>query len=163
MNSLKQKNRRILIVDDEVDVLEFLRFYIESMGWEVTASPTVAEALDELAKRPYFLVITDIAMPEMDGYEFINAIKALGNCCQFALMTGFGYNPKHTLIKISKTVKYPCLFKPFNREKVTKAIMEAYDLYHQDIENEVNGVEGDGNDVSTDNISTDNVNTEKNI
>jgi DNA-binding NtrC family response regulator len=133
MNSSKQKNNRILVVDDEVDVLEFLRIYLESMGWEVTAASSVTEAFDELAKLPYFLVITDIAMPEMDGYEFINAIKTQGYNCQFALMTGFGYNPKHTLVKIYKTVKYPCLFKPFNREKVTEAVKEAFELYHKDI------------------------------
>ena len=145
MNSLKQKNNRILVVDDEVDVLEFVRIYLESMGWEVKATSSVAEAFEELAKLPYFLVITDIAMPEMDGYEFINAIKTLGYGCQFALMTGFGYNPKHTLVKIYKTVKYPCLFKPFNREKVSMAVKEAYDLYHQDIgDGEVGGGGGDG-------------------
>ncbi|MDR0331697.1 MAG: response regulator [Chitinispirillales bacterium] len=133
MSSLKEKNRRILVVDDEVDVLEFMRIYLETMEWEVTAVSTVAEAFEELAKNPYFLVITDIAMPEMDGYEFVSAIKEQGYQCRFALMTGFGYNPKHTLIKIDKTVKYPCLFKPFNREKVTEAVNEAYELYHEDV------------------------------
>ena len=37
-------------------------------------------------------------------------------------MTGFGYNPKHTLVKIYKTNRYPCLFKPFNRAKVAEAV-----------------------------------------
>jgi DNA-binding NtrC family response regulator len=133
MSSSKEKNKRILVVDDEVDVLEFLRIYLETLGWEVTASPTVSQAFEELGRRAYFLVITDIAMPEMDGYEFINAIKAQGYECYFALMTGFGYNPKHTLVKIYKTVKYPCLFKPFNREKVTEAVNEAYEQYHKDV------------------------------
>lgn len=133
MSSSKEKNKRVLIVDDEVDVLEFLKIYLETMGWEVTTASTVNQAFEELGKKPYFLVITDIAMPEMDGYEFINAIKTQGFECRFALMTGFGYNPKHTLVKIYKTVKYPCLFKPFNREKVTEAVNGAYELYHQDI------------------------------
>jgi DNA-binding NtrC family response regulator len=133
MSSSKENNKRILVVDDEVDVLEFLKIYLESMGWEVTAAPSVTQAFEELDKRAYFLVITDIAMPEMDGYEFINNIKENGHECQFALMTGFGYNPKHTLVKIYKTVKYPCLFKPFNRDKVVEAVNEAYELYHKDI------------------------------
>jgi DNA-binding NtrC family response regulator len=133
MISSKEKNRRILVVDDEVDVLEFLRIYLETMGWEVTASSTVEQAFEYLAQRAYFLVITDIAMPDMDGYEFINAIKISGYQCRFALMTGFGYNPNHTLVKINKTMKYPCLFKPFNREKVMGAVNEAFELYHEDI------------------------------
>jgi DNA-binding NtrC family response regulator len=147
MNSSKQRNNRVLVVDDEVDVLEFVRIYLESMGWEVKATSSVAEAFEELAKLPYFLVITDIAMPEMDGYEFINAIKTLGYGCQFALMTGFGYNPKHTLVKIYKTVKYPCLFKPFNREKVMMAVKEAFELYHKDIDD--GGGDGNNNGGET--------------
>jgi DNA-binding NtrC family response regulator len=147
MNSSKEKNRRILIVDDEADVLEFLRIYLETMGWEITTAGTVAQAFEELEKVPYFLVLTDIAMPDMDGYEFINAIKMQGIQCQLALMTGFGYNPKHTLVKIYKTVKYPLLFKPFNREKMIEAVNGAYELYHQGLdggEPNADGTEGDG-------------------
>jgi len=151
MSSLKEKNRRILVVDDEADVLEFLKIYLETMGWDVTAAPTVSRAFEELEKQPHFLVITDIAMPEMDGYEFINAIKMQGFECQFALMTGFGYNPKHTLVKIYKTVKYPCLFKPFNREKVTEAVNGAYALYHHDIDNiDGTAADADGNSDNND-------------
>ncbi|MDG5814432.1 response regulator [Chitinispirillales bacterium ANBcel5] len=134
MSSLKEKNNRILVVDDEVDVLEFLKIYLESLGWEVTIVSNTAEAFDELEKQPYFLVLTDIAMPEMDGYEFISRVKEKDIPSQMALMTGFGYNPKHTLVKIYKTIRYPCLFKPFNRSKVAGAVKNAWDLYHQDLE-----------------------------
>jgi len=151
MNCSKEKNNRILIVDDEVDVLEFLRIYLETMGWEVSVASSVTEAFEELEKLPYFLVITDIAMPEMDGYEFISAIKAKGCECRFALMTGFGYNPKHTLVKIYKTVKYPCLFKPFNREKVVEAVKEAHELYHNAIDGD-STAKADGSDANGDSV-----------
>lgn len=131
-DSPSPRSRKILAVDDEEDVLEFLRIYLESLGWEVTAAPTVEQAFSELERDRYFLVITDIAMPEMDGYEFISTIKDRGYDCRFAIMTGFGYNPKHTLIKINKTVKYPCLFKPFNREKVKEAVNEAFEIYNNE-------------------------------
>jgi len=132
MNSLKEKNKHILVVDDEVDVLDFLRIFLESLGWEVTAASTTRQAFEELEKQSFFLVITDVAMPEMDGYEFITEIKEKNYDCQIALMTGFGYNPKHTLVKIYKTIRYPCLFKPFNRAKVTEAVQKAFDYYHGD-------------------------------
>lgn len=150
MSYSKEKTKKILVVDDEIDVLEFLKIYIETMGWEVTTAPTVTEAIEELARHPYFLVITDIAMPDMDGYEFISAIKSQGFECQFALMTGFGYNPKHTLVKIYKTVKYPLLFKPFNREKVTEAIKWAYGEYHRGIDGCDTGGSADGSGAEWD-------------
>jgi two-component system, sensor histidine kinase SagS len=131
--STKKRNNRILVVDDEVDVLEFLKIYLESLGWQVTTSPSVINAFEELEQRSYFLILTDIAMPEMDGYEFISKLNEKNVPSQMALMTGFGYNPKHTLVKIYKTIRYPCLFKPFNRAKVAEAVQNAWDIYHEDI------------------------------
>jgi two-component system, sensor histidine kinase SagS len=132
-SSIKEKNSRILVVDDEIDVLDFLKIFLESHGWEVTTISSTAEAFKELETRSYFLVLTDIAMPEMDGYEFISKIKEKQIPSQMALMTGFGYNPKHTLVKIYKTIRYPCLFKPFNRMKVTETVQNAWNLYHEDL------------------------------
>lgn len=134
MNYLKkEKNRRILIVDDEIDVLDFLKIYLESLNWEVTIVSSTAEAFSLLDEKTFFLVLTDIAMPEMDGYEFINQIKERGIPSCLALMTGFGYNPKHTLVKIYKTNRFPCLFKPFNRAKVAEAVQDAWEEYHADL------------------------------
>jgi two-component system, sensor histidine kinase SagS len=134
MNLLqKEPNKRILIVDDEADVLDFLNIYLGSLGWEVTLASSTNDAFALLEKTTYFLVITDIAMPEMDGYEFIGNLKTMGIPSQVLLMTGFGYNPKHTLVKIYKTTRYPCLFKPFNRAKLSEAVRDAYDLYHKDM------------------------------
>jgi len=131
---IKEKNKRILVVDDELDVLDFLKIYLESQGWEVTTISTTSDAFRELESKAYFLVLTDIAMPDMDGYEFISKIKEKQIPSQMALMTGFGYNPKHTLVKIYKTIRYPCLFKPFNRVKVTEAVQNAWNVYHAEID-----------------------------
>jgi DNA-binding NtrC family response regulator len=129
----KEPNKRILIVDDEADVLDFLKIYLGSQGWVVTLASSTTDAFALLESNSFFLVITDIAMPEMDGYEFIGNLKTMNVPSQVLLMTGFGYNPKHTLVKIYKTTRYPCLFKPFNRTKLSEAVREAYDLYHKDI------------------------------
>ena len=134
MSSLpKVPNRRILIVDDEADVLDFLKIYLESLSWQVTTAISTTEAFSRLATDVFFLVITDIAMPDMDGYEFISRLKESDVPSQVVLMTGFGYNPKHTLVKIYKTIKAPCLFKPFNRTKLAETVQQMHDEYHRDI------------------------------
>ncbi len=137
--SEKKYNKRLLIVDDEIDVLDFLKIYLSSLGWEVTTASTIPEAFDELDANVFFLVITDIAMPEMDGHEFISKLREKKIPSEVALMTGFGYNPKHTLVKIYKTVKYPCLFKPFNRVKVAETVQAAWDRYHEHVSREADG------------------------
>lgn len=133
-SSPKKDNRNILIVDDESDVLDFLKIYLESLSWNVFIAETTGDAFGFLEQYPVFLIITDIAMPTMDGYEFITAVQDLGYPSQVALMTGFGYNPNHTLVKLNRTYRYPCLFKPFNRRKVAETAQSAFEAYHTNIQ-----------------------------
>ena len=133
--SKKKSNRNILIVDDEHDVLELLRIYLESQNWITTTVDSTDLAFSYLRKKVYFLILTDIAMPDLDGYEFIKKIEEMKVPSQIALMTGFGYNPKHTLVKISKISKYPIFFKPFQfkKPKIKNTIQLAWQEYHKDI------------------------------
>jgi DNA-binding NtrC family response regulator len=131
-SSANEKNHRVLVVDDEIDVLDFLKMYLESLGWEVAIAASVADAFRELEQGRFFIIFSDIAMPDMDGYEFVSSIKQKGIASKIALMTGFGYNPNHTLVKINKDVRYPVLFKPFDRAKVADTVLKAWQEYHQE-------------------------------
>jgi two-component system, sensor histidine kinase SagS len=135
-SSEKAPNRRILVVDDEVDVLDFLKIYLESLSWEAVIVGTTAKAFDMLEHERFFLILSDIAMPEMDGYEFVGRLTAKNIPSQMIFMTGFGYNPNHTLVKLNKTSQHACLFKPFNRARLSAAVKNAYDVYHTGIEPE---------------------------
>ncbi|MBN2188370.1 MAG: response regulator [Chitinispirillaceae bacterium] len=128
--SEKENNRRILVVDDEADVLEFLRMDLEPLGWEVATALSAAEAVRELESRDYFCVLSDIAMPDMDGYEFMSLLQEKKIPSEVLLMTGFGYNPDHTLVKVNKSLRYPCLFKPFDRARVAAAVLQAWRSYN---------------------------------
>ncbi len=135
MNSLKKNNRNILIIDDEPDVLSLFKNYLESENWNVTATESPLKAFEFLRKKAFFFILVDIAMPEMDGYDFINKIEEMNIPSQIGLMTGFGYNPKHTLVKINKKGKFPIFFKPFkfNNPGLKKAVREAWETYHKEI------------------------------
>jgi PAS domain S-box-containing protein len=69
---------RVMVVEDETDVRDFLRISLLQYGAEVTAFATTAEALIAVeAERPDVLV-SDIGMPGEDGYSFIRRVRALG-------------------------------------------------------------------------------------
>jgi PAS domain S-box-containing protein len=68
---------RVLFVDDEADTREFITVVLEQHGISVTAVASVAEALQELERSPPDVIISDIRMPDKDGYELIRKIKAL--------------------------------------------------------------------------------------
>jgi DNA-binding NtrC family response regulator len=134
MTSLpKENNRSILIVDDEKDVLEFLKFDVELLSWLPVTAHSTALAFEALKSSSFFCILTDIAMPDMDGYEFIAEVHRLSIQSEIILMTGFGYNPNHTLVKLNRFRHYPCLFKPFNRPKLAETIQAAYTSYHSAI------------------------------
>jgi DNA-binding NtrC family response regulator len=131
--SQKVINNRVLVIDDEEDVVDFLRIFLSSLGWTIAVARSAAQAFAALDAGPFFLVLTDIAMPDMDGYEFVNAFRDRAATSEIAMMTGFGYNPKHTLIKINKTMKCAFFFKPFDRFKVAEGVQQSWNAYHHSI------------------------------
>jgi PAS domain S-box-containing protein len=67
----------ILIVDDEPDCLDIVRLILEKQGASVTAASSGAAALELLQTRTFHALVSDIGMPEMDGYTFIAALRRL--------------------------------------------------------------------------------------
>jgi PAS domain S-box-containing protein len=69
--------QRILVVDDEPDTLELLTYSLERFGAEVASAGSVPEALDVFGRFRPDLLISDIGMPEHDGYDLIRAVRSL--------------------------------------------------------------------------------------
>jgi CheY-like chemotaxis protein len=65
----------ILVVDDDADLREFLRLMVTSMGFEVTCAANGQEALDVMEGHDPDLILLDMKMPVMDGWEFCRALE----------------------------------------------------------------------------------------
>jgi CheY-like chemotaxis protein len=68
---------RVLVVDDEKDTLELIVFILEQYGASVQAVTSATEALNILVNVKPDVLLSDIGMPEMDGYMFIQQIRSL--------------------------------------------------------------------------------------
>ena len=66
--------KKILLVDDEEDILEFLKYNLEQENFEVLASTNGKDALKKISQKPD-LIVLDIMMPEMDGFELYELIQ----------------------------------------------------------------------------------------
>ncbi len=75
-DSIKNSKTEILIVEDSATQLEELRYILEKKGYIVDAVTNGREAMDFLKKKQPALVISDVIMPEMDGYELCKKIKS---------------------------------------------------------------------------------------
>jgi DNA-binding response OmpR family regulator len=67
--------KRILVVDDDENILNLERTILEQKGFEVTGAQGGADALKILAERSFDLVLLDVMMPEVDGFTVCRKIK----------------------------------------------------------------------------------------
>jgi CheY-like chemotaxis protein len=70
-----KKTGGILVVDDDPDLREFLRLALTSMGFEVTSAANGEEALDMMKGYDPDLILLDMKMPVMSGWEFSRALE----------------------------------------------------------------------------------------
>ena len=72
---MKNKDIRILLVDDEPDILEIVGYNLSSEGYEVSTAKNGAEGVAKAKKKKPHLIILDVMMPEMDGIEACEIIR----------------------------------------------------------------------------------------
>ncbi len=70
---------RILVADDEAEIRDFLRLYLEKDGYEVLEASDGMEALEKVKKESPDLLILDIMMPGLDGYRVLRNIRESSN------------------------------------------------------------------------------------
>jgi CheY-like chemotaxis protein len=68
---------KILVVDDDVDTRELIEWVLKRVGAEVTSVGSAREALEVLEREKPHVLVSDIAMPEEDGYSLLKKIRAL--------------------------------------------------------------------------------------
>jgi PAS domain S-box-containing protein len=86
---------QVLIVDDEADTRNLTAFVLEQAGAIVTTAPSATVALEMLAQSKLDILISDIGMPEMDGYRLMRRIRQLGNSIPAVALTAYAGEVDH--------------------------------------------------------------------
>ncbi|OGS01115.1 MAG: hypothetical protein A3G41_00010 [Elusimicrobia bacterium RIFCSPLOWO2_12_FULL_59_9] len=111
---------KILVVDDEQGIREFLSFELSQQGYEVFTASNGAEALERIRAEKFSLVISDIRMPMLGGLEALEAIKRMEPDVEVIMMTGYG--TIETAVEAMKKGAYDFILKPFNLEEMLTLI-----------------------------------------
>ncbi len=117
---------KVLVVDDEVMVRDVLREYLAGDGHQVTVAKDGREALEFFKQKKFDLVITDRAMPEMNGDQLANAIKKISPKTPVIMLTGFGELMKakeECPNGVDCLISKPLTFKDY-REMLAKLILK---------------------------------------
>ena len=72
----ERSGRTILVVDDEANIVELVRMYLEREGYRTQAACTGAEALELIARQLPALMILDLMLPEVDGWTVCRQVRA---------------------------------------------------------------------------------------
>ncbi len=117
--------KRILVADDEPNIRQTVTELLAKHGCQVTTCDCGVKACSELAAHDFDLVLSDIKMPDKTGYEVFAAAHARRDDLPVMLMTGFGYDPNHSIVRATQEGLASVLFKPFKAEQLIEEIRNA--------------------------------------
>ncbi|MCK4590448.1 MAG: sigma-54-dependent Fis family transcriptional regulator [Candidatus Latescibacteria bacterium] len=112
---------RILLVDDEVNMLETLGDILRSKGHAVSTATGGLEALENLrGNAPFDLIVTDLKMPGMDGMKLLERVKEEYPWTMFVMLTGYG--TIKSAIDATRKGAYNYILKPFNPDEILQIV-----------------------------------------
>ncbi|HID63825.1 MAG TPA: response regulator [Anaerolineae bacterium] len=128
--------KRILIVDDDEKLATLLRESLRTMGedYDVITAGGTDEALAKVSKRSFDLVITDLMMPEVDGLQLLEALKAINPAIVTVAMTAF--DSRKIRAKAERFGIYRYLAKPFSVHEFRQCVRDAFEEAGQPQEQE---------------------------
>lgn len=124
---------KILVVDDEQSLREVLSIMLKRAGYAVTSVSDGEEAIEQLQKEIFDLVITDLRMPKVDGMEVLRAVKSASPETVVLIITAFA--TADSAVEAMKQGAYDYLTKPFQVDEVQLIIRNALEKRRLTTEN----------------------------
>jgi len=125
---MEKKKIKLLIVDDNTDILDDFKDCLESFGYDVSLAQDGLIAQRKLRETKFDVLITDIVMPNLSGIGLVTWIRndKEGINSKIPILLIGGYRDTHEMVAdlIDKTTKHLC--KPFDIFKMEKLVNELY-------------------------------------
>ncbi|GIW88559.1 MAG: two-component system response regulator [Isosphaeraceae bacterium] len=113
---------RLLVVDAEEAIRKAAHSVLGDQGAQVDTAREASEALARARLIPYSIALTDIRLPDMNGYEIYHKLREIRPEMPVILMTGFGYDPTHSIVKARQEGLQTVLYKPFRPDRLIEAV-----------------------------------------
>ena len=125
--------KRVLVVDNEDEIREITRGVLSAVGCRVVTCDDGITAIrlmeswraGNAAVEPFDLVLSDIGLGDASGYDVFAAARRASDTVPVILVTGFGYDPHHSIVRASQEGLQAVLFKPFQAAKLLDEVRQA--------------------------------------
>jgi PAS domain S-box-containing protein len=122
-----RRSVRVLLVDDEPQVLSALTEMLEAAGHEVSAAASGAAALRAYTRGRYDVVLSNVGMAGMNGWEFAERLRRVDNSVPLLFITGWGLREEEQS-RLNALRIQRCLFKPVRPDELDAAVQAAVPL-----------------------------------
>jgi CheY-like chemotaxis protein len=118
--------KRVLVVDSDHEVRRSAHELLGRLGCDVETAHDAEECFLLARSFHYDAVIADIRLPDRKGYEVFEQLRQIDPHLCVILMTGYGYDPGHSIVKARQAGCDTFLFKPFRVEQLVKVLEKAF-------------------------------------
>ncbi len=127
MDLKTDKNVRILVIDDDQHLADMLLEFLVKQGYQAFAAYNGREGLVQFEQGDFQLVILDLKLPDMDGMEVLESIKAIDSRAVVLIITGYG--TIESSVAAVKKGAYDFIPKPINLEALELIISRALEKH----------------------------------
>ncbi len=118
------RHLNVLVVDDDPGILEVLDMFLDAKGYTVETCPNAVHALDALREKEFDLLISDIQMAGIDGFQLLAKARADYPHVSIILMTA--YDDQYPLAQASRAGADGYIAKPFTLKQFSLVFEQAY-------------------------------------
>ena len=122
---LKLAAARLLVVDADDAIRKSAHHLLGSQGATVETARDAHEALALARQSSYSAALVDIRLPDLDGFETFKRLREVQPGVPIILMTGFGWDPTHSIVKARQEGLQTVLYKPFRADRLLEAVEQA--------------------------------------
>ena len=112
----------VLVIDDSEDTTEMLRQLLEINGAKVRTASSGAEALEALSQHEFDVIISDVSMPEMDGFEFLRQLRKRPQYQDLPVLALTGFGRPEDIERAKTAGFFSHITKPFDLEKLAATL-----------------------------------------
>ena len=124
---MKKSKRKILVVDDEQNIRKLLQIFLTEEGYNVEVADNGESGLEAVRNHIFDLVITDLKMPKLSGFDLLKGIKEISPDTIVVIITAFGTT--ESAVEAMKLGAFDYIQKPFKIDDIRLIVKNALDKH----------------------------------